>query len=537
MSRARHVSLTLLAIAIAAAAVAGGVAVAEEAAGAGGASDEFESVYGAECKRVEASPGAADDAALAVRMVADLKAKEPSPELAAAVCDKAYELGVKAAPGWEAAVEAMEILAERSPDKAGACWDRIAAIRQKQFDTSRGPRRTVAGEMLIEALIFAGDSMQRAGATAEASALYEKAMKTATIVRSDRQEEIQARQEAVAAGQGASDTRQKAEARAADLKAKLEADPKDAATRKALVQAYLVDLDDPARAGPLVDESFDGQTRECLAILGKPAAQVTDSECLAVAQWYEGLAGGASAASKPAMLRRVKASYTQYLALHKAEDAIRSQVAAGLKSTNEALAALAPAPVGGGVVGPGRWVDLLASIDTAADVIFGQWGQSAGGGLSVRGRDRASTLQLPCALEGGYELDLVIHRVKGKGYGSVALPAGDAAVGLSFGFAGQKTSLWDTKDALPRTAPGNLEISEDYEFSIRVMPVGALAEITVLRGREPYLQWKGRQADMSVPAQWDVKDRKRLALNAFYGETVFKRLRIRMLSGRLRMMR
>jgi len=238
LSRAPHVSLTLLAAALAAVAVAGGTIGAGMSAVAEEAADEFESVYGADCKRVEASPGAADDAALAVRMVADLKAKEPSPELVAAVCEKAYELGAKAAPGWEAAAEAMEILAERVPEKTGACWDRIGAIRQKQFDTSRGPRRTLVGESLLEALIFAGDSMQRAGATAEASALYEKAMKTATIVRSDRQEEIKARQEAVAAGQGAADTRQKAEARAADLKAKLEADPKDDMFAKKLWQLY-----------------------------------------------------------------------------------------------------------------------------------------------------------------------------------------------------------------------------------------------------------------------------------------------------------
>ncbi len=493
-------------------------------AAASEAEDMFNTDFGERYKQATATPDTADDLVLATQMLLAAKAKDMPPALVALLCEKAYGLSSPVGPGYDTAAEAMEFMAARSPDKAAACWDKVLAIRQKQFDAARGLERVAAGEMLIEALLTVADATAKAGKAADLGPLYQKALTAATAAKSDRRGEIKLRLDAWTG-------RQKAAKTAADLKAKLQADPKDAISRKILLRTYLMDLDDPAQAAAVVDESTDQAMRQMLPLAAKGEKDAAQSDCLKVAQWYQGLAETAPPSCKVAMLSRAKAWYGRFLALHTSEDPDRKRAAAGLKKVEALLGPLVPAAAtAGGGVGPGRWIDLLAGVDPAADAKSGKWYVNDGW-LIVKSREAYSVLTLPCVVQGSYELQATLMRASGKDYVAFVLPAGPTAVSLALGF-GRESTFWKIEPGAPVLLNGGLGYREDYVFNIRVVVSGPQAEFTVTRNNEPYLQWKGPVSIVTYPDQWGVKDITRISLCMYNGEVQFKSLRLRMLSGR-----
>ena len=102
------------------------------------AEDAFNSLYGNEYKRVTGTPDKNDDVALAADLLKAVKTPGVHPALLAILCDKAYELGTKAAAGYDSAIEAMELLAQKVPDKAADALKNLVAVREKQYQAAKG---------------------------------------------------------------------------------------------------------------------------------------------------------------------------------------------------------------------------------------------------------------------------------------------------------------------------------------------------------------------------------------------------------------
>jgi hypothetical protein len=86
---------------------------ADEAADIKGAQDAFETLYGQDLKKAQATPDIKDDLALAGKMVDDAKVP-PAADNAAVmtiICEKAYELSSRDPRGFAKAIEAMDLLA------------------------------------------------------------------------------------------------------------------------------------------------------------------------------------------------------------------------------------------------------------------------------------------------------------------------------------------------------------------------------------------------------------------------------------------
>jgi formylglycine-generating enzyme required for sulfatase activity len=140
-------------------------------------------------------------------------------------------------------------------------------------------------------------------------------------------------------------SQRKGEKQIALLKARLDADPKDAASRKELVRLYLVEIDDPGEAARLVDESLDQAMRKYVPAAARPVEDAPEAACLELGDWYNGLADQAAApASKGAMLRRAQGYYQRFLELHRATDLGRTAATLTLRRIEDALAKLPPAP-------------------------------------------------------------------------------------------------------------------------------------------------------------------------------------------------
>ncbi len=302
------------------------------------AADAFNKLYADDLNRVAATPSPADDVALAKQMLEDAKKAADQPAFLTLLCEKAHELTVKDPTGYPTAEAAMELLAASVPGKKVEALQKIAAIYQRSYATARAEARAKAGEALIEALKALAEAQTAAGDFDGAGATLKQALAVATTTKSESRAAIQAQLAGLA-------SQQQVAKQIAALKAKLDANPKDAASRKELVRVYLVDMDTPAEAAKFVDETSDEATRKYVPAAAKPIVDVPEAACTELGDWYKGLADqAATPASKAAMLGHALAYYQRFLVLHTAADLGRTAATLTLKRIEDALAKLPPAP-------------------------------------------------------------------------------------------------------------------------------------------------------------------------------------------------
>lgn len=308
-----------------------------QAAEAQDAAAIFESLYGADLKRVKATPDPRDDLELAKRLLDATREAAGVPDFLALLCDRAYELAAASPEGYPTALAAMETESARLPVKAVACGERIVEVRQRQLDVARGDERLKAGEALIDALLALADAKTAAGAAAEAPALCRRAQAVAISVRSPKKAAIDARLSAM--------TEVVRTSREIDgLKNQLAANPQNPAVREKLVRLYLVDLDSPAVAAKYVDGVEEAGLRKYVPAAARPIESAPELACMELGEWYRTLGESASPAAKAAMFARAQAYYRRFLSTHTAQDMDRMKASLALKKVEADLAKLPAAP-------------------------------------------------------------------------------------------------------------------------------------------------------------------------------------------------
>jgi formylglycine-generating enzyme required for sulfatase activity len=256
----------------------------------------------------------------------------------ALLCEKAYELASKDPSGYATAMAAMDLLAGKFPDKKVECLQKNAALYQKPYAAARGEAKTKAGESAITALIALAEAQTAAGDSDGAVLTLRQAVAVATAIKSESKAALQAQLAGLA-------SQQQVEKQIAALKAKLDADPKDAASRKEIVRLYVVELNNPVEAAKFIDETLDEVTRKYVPAAARPVADAPEAACTELGDWYMGLADqAATPASKGGMLRRAQAYYQRFLALHTATDLGRTAATLTLKRIEDALLKSGPAP-------------------------------------------------------------------------------------------------------------------------------------------------------------------------------------------------
>jgi formylglycine-generating enzyme required for sulfatase activity len=307
------------------------------AAWADEAADTFNKLYGDDVKRVAATPATADDVALAKQLLEAAGKVANQPDFLALLCEKACELAMKDPAGQPTAKAAAELLVASIPQKKMESLQKMAAIYQHAYTGARVDARAKAGEALIESLKVLADAQAAAEDADGAGTTLKQALAVATAIKSESKAAIQAQLAGLA-------SQQQVEKQIAALKAKLDADPKDAASRKEIVRLCLVELNTPAAAAKFVDETLDEATRKYVPAAAKPVAEAPEVACMELGDWYKGLADQATApANKGAMLQRAKAYYRRFVDLHKVDDVARAGATLMLKKIDDALAKLGPA--------------------------------------------------------------------------------------------------------------------------------------------------------------------------------------------------
>ena len=491
------------------------------------AEDAFNSLYGDEYKKVIATRDLADDVALASGLCAAAKAPGTHPALAALLCEKSYELGAKAPAGRETAVQAMELLAERAPDRKAACLGRIVAIRQRQYDEAKPADRADAGDAFVDALVDAADAWCEARKEADAASALRRALTVAGAIGSRRKDEVQVRSDRVAA-------RLRADKRVAELQKRLDANPQDAPVRKELVQQCLLELDDPARAAAFLDESFDPPLCKYVPAAAKGVDSAPEAASMELAEWYRGLADGpASAGGKLALLARAWKYYTRFLSLHPTEDVARSQAALALRKVEDAMAKLGPPPSDA----PGPWMDLLKLIDPAKCVVAGKWQRNQDGSLLGSGGQGVRAF-VPCTVQGGYEMTVTFARPQSELDVAVIIPVGSTGVALCLSTGnGAGHELRNAATGTASATPGTLDNSQDHTVAVKVLPSGDQAEVVIHLDGKPLFHWQGAQSVLSVSPEYQLPHAKCPGIGSHFATVVFKALRLRTLGGKVKPLR
>jgi hypothetical protein len=284
----------------------------------------FASLFGDRLSRVLGTPEHDDDVALAGDLVEASRAASDQLDLLPLLCEKAWQLGNKEPAGYASAMEAMRLLALRSPALEPACKERIRFTTRLIYKNGRGSQRVQAGKAIIEELL----GMVEQEETADNLESAIKHAREALAIADDLLEPNRLRLKRLL---GQLTNRQEMTAKAIDLVQRTQADPGNHTLREQLVLLYVVELDKPIHALQYAENIAEQPLRRLVILATKAPDELPEGAVMELADWYRGLADKASPRAKPAMLERARIYYSEFLKKHLANDLphTKAQIALG----------------------------------------------------------------------------------------------------------------------------------------------------------------------------------------------------------------
>jgi hypothetical protein len=495
---------------------------ARAAAAPDDAAARFQTLFGADLRHVTFTRQTQDDADLAAKIVEHARVQTADPAFLAVLCENAYALGTKDLSGLPAATEAMELLAANVPDRRADCQLKLLAIRFRQYNEAKGDDQPLAAEVLLDALLAMAADKVAAGDPDAAANLYLRAAAVAATAKLGSADELAGRAAALA-------EQRRAAADQARLAAALQANPGDAAARQELVRLYLLVLDNPAEAAKWLRDGDDPDWLKFIPGAAKGLDAAPELACLALADWYVGLADKASALGQAVALTRASGYYGRFLGLHSAKDADSERALPTLIRVQAALERLPPPDAAAA-----RWINALRHINPAVDKpVAGEWSRGQFG-YTVAAAPGAR-MALPVSPRGSYELRVGFARAEGKNEIGLMLPVGSAAVLLAIGDSGAGNGLSNvagkTVHENTTTTSTKLENGQVHFLNAWVTLQGDRADIRAVLDGRPLIQWEGPLADLAIPEAWTLAVTPILGLGANNSTVTFTAVKVRAISG------
>lgn len=499
--------------------------------------DVFTQQFAQRVKQVQATPGSEDDRALAGEMMQEARMLIEPAEVVP-LAKAAAELARTDESGAELAAEALKLWAEHSPDDRTAALEHLVDMRQQQFAMARTQEeRPIAGEALIEALMLAGEAAMKAGDHAQAVPLSRRAVMVAASIKSARadkaREQLDRATAAAARAQRVDTLQQRVKANAADV---------DAARQ--LMRIYVLEMDDPAAAAPLLHAAEDAAWKTNVPLAAKSVTELTGEQMRQLGDWYRTLLTTAPPGSRIVPLGRAFTYYGYYLRDHAQDAAQRQAIEQAQKLVESQIYAIDQVPpvIEARVVDTGNprnrrnprrmpvrapaaddpdnalfqalrapqearkkdtgWIDLLEAIAPQRDAVAGQWG-SEGGAVQGTSAGELAYMKLPVRIQGSYRMFLALTPREGSGAIALVLPVGGKAVELRLPMDNPRRGGFQAGQG---QAPGltlqGAEIlpGDSCTLQVDVKIEGDQAELTAFLDDAPWSRWKGTIAELALPA-------------------------------------
>lgn len=504
------------------------------AATAEGPQSVFESLFGAECRRVQATATKADDAALAGKVLKTAEGKGVKDDLFAFLCARAHDLGAGHRDGWPTAVRAMGLLARKDPPRRAEFLAKAAPLLQHVYDTSPASKRRAAGGELLACFLDAAEAEAERGHHAEAIELARKAARQAAAGFAGRRADIQIR---IRHYQRLGDQRKEA-AEIQDRLAKKPGEVTDA-DRSRLVYLHCVCLDDPAAAARLGRAVWDAETHETLLAAAEGPGQASQETCLAVGKWYAALAAKeADPAARRWMYRRAWRFYRRFLHLHKNVDVRRAEAVAATKDMLRRIFATRfqrPGAKGKSTFRAGRAAELLRLPRLAQKVRDARLGA---GGLALN-KNWYNNCSLPCLAEGSYHVTTKLVCAEAPKQVGLLLPVGPDFIAFVVGTDHPRGALVGRRMGTTIASAEPLAGGLTCDLDAVVLVAGGAAEVFAQVNDTPQLYWAGPTWDLSIP-DWEDHGRLIDGCVTLHGHSVAVRtssVKLRMLTGTARPLR
>jgi len=491
------------------------------------ADEIFQSIYGPQYQQAMSSASSEDNQALAEQLIEAAGQADQAPELIELFCDKAYALTQRDAGSLPLAIEAMRLLAERVPARQMHAEQQILQLLLRQVRTTRGAERTEVANQLIDQLMAQAQAQIASQQFDQAERLYRRALGAASSMAPDRREQVRQALDAVR-------RRQQIQSRIKKYQSRLKADNSNTAVAEALIDIYLLELDQPEEANKYSFLLSDPTQRQMVALAARQPDALSPEQSVQLGEWYYQKAQQAPSDTAGLPLRRASMYLQQYLDSSPSDVLSRQKAALLLQQVQAALEkASTPATAGGS-----SFVDLLRAVDLEkVPPKGGQW-QMRGGQLTAvpDGDDdweEVDRLAIPVSLDGNYELKFSFERVEGDGKLTLSVPVAKTWIAVVFE---------DTKKPMRLPSKGEGALSEvlemvngrTYTCRIRVEQTGQSAQIQVDMGQKTVMRWNGPIESINIWHFWKPYMAQAVGLSIYESQFKIKELKGRMMTGRMR---
>jgi len=156
------------------------------------AKKDFQELFGREAKKVASSPGTADDAAFAAKLLETAESLSEAFALRAMLYEKAFEFGVRNPAGHAKALEAIELLETAVPAKrSDPAWlGRKLKFLKLQYALRKPKARRALAGPYMDTLIAVGDAEFADRKATQAARSYRLALRIAMDLKSSRTKEV-----------------------------------------------------------------------------------------------------------------------------------------------------------------------------------------------------------------------------------------------------------------------------------------------------------------------------------------------------------
>jgi len=281
-----------------------GAAVAGEAGAAKSHAEAFDELFGDRIEDVEATDSRVDDARLANELVSYVQDLSSSPGFAYYLCSRVYELGRLHGVGYGAAIRALTHMIQMRPEEEHALAARRLQIYQMAFRTLSKQQKLNLNDKMVQLMLETAEMCEQHGEWATALDIYRDTMKHRFVGPTPFDEDVRT-------GLTRAEHMLSAERRIDAFKRRLDHSPDNKSAARMLARSYIVDIDEPGKALPLLEVVDDEEMKKFVPLAAGPLKDVPVQQLGELAEWYDVLSRRATGFAKANMLLRAVACYDQ----------------------------------------------------------------------------------------------------------------------------------------------------------------------------------------------------------------------------------
>lgn len=491
-----------------------------------------DSIYGADLKRVTATPTRDDDVELAKRMLASAEEIPGNPAAAGLMCEHALRLVESISTLRPTAIKAAKKLYELAPHKRTAALDTLIELYEDETRAQRGDARREVAQKLLSTLERAAAHAKHESRYRDTDKYYRRALGIAGIADPQRRpwllEQTRSLREMLSLV-----------AEADRLMADLKADPQDR-VKGARVVRVLLELDRTEEARKYSFLATE-RTAEMIKLAAAPFDELDAKQTLLVADWYTELATNALA--EPAAMKLKWRALQRYQRLADAQSvdaATRQRVTLTASKLRKDLGPDLPddPAIAGGAGGDGGTdTALMKSIERLTER-YRDWVVRDGVVMmtqDARGSVTSMTRDFVQSAEKSYTVSCEIRwhnpdavaglHVCGTRHTALLFTHGQNAVLLALDGRPHKVAL----DQVPA-------VGQWHKFVVHVVEKDETMTLQLVVNKVVVMNWKGPARDLSATVvQGGEKPIGGVGIVAQKANTEFRNLAIKTRSGTFKM--